>query len=397
MIIKHRKIPKALVSGVLCLSLVVLAVPSLGSVAQAQTTTDTSGNASTTMGTSTTNTTNTGTSTDANMMTSMSTTTSTSTGSTGSSTSSMPVITNVMASSSVDGMSATITWTTDIGATSQVAFGMMNGVATGTASSTMGMGSTTASTTGMMYSAYSAINSSMTTNHSLTLWNLMPNTQYHYQVISVDQSGNVSMSPDQTFMTTSMGMGSGTGTGSTSSTSTSTSTGMGTGSTGTTTGSTTDTTGNGGSTSTTTSSSTLTLQQLEDQIILLQQQIAILQGQVQMILGSSTIGNGGNGGTGNGSSTTGFHPAQPSQLTMIEPASRTIQPGSSVDFGGRNFAADEPVMVTLNGQWVANARADGGGNFTTGSVRMPTTSGIYVYTIRGLNSGISLQSTIVVQ
>src|SRR6185437_9018873 len=87
-------------------------------------------------------------------------------------------ITNV-ASSGVSATGATITWTTGVGATSQVKYG-----------TTSAYGSTT------------TLDSTMVTSHSQTLSGLTASTTYHYSVVSKDATNNQVSSPDATFTTT---------------------------------------------------------------------------------------------------------------------------------------------------------------------------------------------------
>ncbi len=133
---------------------------------------------------------------------------------------------------------ALISWTTDLGATSQVAYG-----------------------TSSAYTASSTLQSGLVTNHSVTLMGLTPNTTYHYQVLSGNGSTTASttMSADLMFTTTMTASSTGTGT--------------------------TTTTG------TTTNPDTSMLQQ---EIAQLQAQVAALQWQVQWLLDHQ----GNSGGTG---------------------------------------------------------------------------------------------------
>src|SRR5277367_3306902 len=90
----------------------------------------------------------------------------------------LPTISGV-ASSNITTSSATITWTTNTNTSSQVNYG------------------TTAA-----YGQKSALNSTLATSHSVTLSGLTVSTLYHYQVVSVDGSGNQVVSADFTFTTT---------------------------------------------------------------------------------------------------------------------------------------------------------------------------------------------------
>ncbi len=109
-----------------------------------------------------------------------STTTNATSTDTTSATSTTPVISSINASSTTDGLGATLTWTTDQTADSQVQYG------------------TTTS-----YGTFSARldQSPMVTTHSLALSNLAQNTMYHFQIFSRNASGMIGTSSDQTFMT----------------------------------------------------------------------------------------------------------------------------------------------------------------------------------------------------
>lgn len=91
---------------------------------------------------------------------------------------SAPVI-SAVTSGSITSTGATITWTTDVGATSQVNYG-----------------TTTA------YGQSSALNSSLVTSHSVALSGLTASTLYHFQVVSKDTNGTPATSSDFTFTTT---------------------------------------------------------------------------------------------------------------------------------------------------------------------------------------------------
>ncbi|MDO8335494.1 MAG: redoxin domain-containing protein [Candidatus Saccharibacteria bacterium] len=90
--------------------------------------------------------------------------------------SSAPVITNISAGT-ITSSSVTITWTTDIAATSVVNYG-----------TTSGYGSTSSDST------YS-------TSHTATLTGLTANTTYHYQVVSTSAAPLTTTSSDNTFTT----------------------------------------------------------------------------------------------------------------------------------------------------------------------------------------------------
>ena len=88
-----------------------------------------------------------------------------------------PAISDVRVAS-VGATTATITWSTDIAADTQVAYGL-----------TPAYGSTT------------PLNSSPTTSHTATLTGLGANRTYHFQVRSKDASGDLTVLPDRSFST----------------------------------------------------------------------------------------------------------------------------------------------------------------------------------------------------
>jgi hypothetical protein len=90
-----------------------------------------------------------------------------------------PPVISAVASSNITSSGATITWTTNVAATSQVNYG------------------TTAT-----YGQSSTLNSSLVTSHSVALTGLTASTLYHFQVKSTDASNNQASSTDFTFTTT---------------------------------------------------------------------------------------------------------------------------------------------------------------------------------------------------
>lgn len=89
-----------------------------------------------------------------------------------------PLVINNVAVSGVTAATATVSWTTNLSATSQVEYG-----------------------TTSAYSSSTALDHSLVTAHSQTLSGLQPSTTYHFRVASTDSSGNVARSPDGTFTT----------------------------------------------------------------------------------------------------------------------------------------------------------------------------------------------------
>ncbi|MCC7500647.1 hypothetical protein IT396_02495 [Candidatus Nomurabacteria bacterium] len=87
----------------------------------------------------------------------------------------------------------------------------------------------------------------------------------------------------------------------------------------------------------------------------------------------------------------------PSGSASIDNNGTTVQAGGHLDFVGRNFGRDETVNMTRNGTFVRTIQADGGGNFSTGSMSAPTTPGTYTYVFTGQTSGRTANSVITVQ
>jgi hypothetical protein len=88
----------------------------------------------------------------------------------------------------------------------------------------------------------------------------------------------------------------------------------------------------------------------------------------------------------------------PAQGTpSIDNNGTTVSPGGHLNFGGRNFGREETVNITLNGVLLRTAHADGGGNFSTGSMSAPITPGTYTYVFTGQSSGRTANSVITVQ
>lgn len=94
-----------------------------------------------------------------------------------------PVISNVSAGN-ITSSGATITWTTDENSDSQVEYGLTTS-----------------------YGNSTPLNTSLVISHSVSLSGLSANTLYHYRVKSKDASGNLAMSSDYTFTTSSGGGG----------------------------------------------------------------------------------------------------------------------------------------------------------------------------------------------
>jgi len=89
-----------------------------------------------------------------------------------------------VSSGSVTSSGATISWTTDKAATSQVQYGISSG-----------------------YGVLSTENLTLGTSHSITLADLEPSTTYHFRVKSTDEVSNITFSEDYTFTTSAASSG----------------------------------------------------------------------------------------------------------------------------------------------------------------------------------------------
>ncbi len=118
--------------------------------------------------------------------------------------------------------------------------------------------------------------------------------------------------------------------------------------------------------------------------------------------GTTNTGGGSTGGTGTttpptgGTGSTSTTTPPTTSTGSIDNPQRTIKAGQSTDFVGHNFGHEETVTITLGGSLIRTAHADGGGNFSTGSISVSTTSGTYTYVFKGQTSGISATATVTV-
>jgi peptidoglycan hydrolase-like protein with peptidoglycan-binding domain/phosphodiesterase/alkaline phosphatase D-like protein len=92
----------------------------------------------------------------------------------------LPVI-SLIVTAPVATSTATVTWTTNELANTQIEYG-----------------------TSTSYGFTSPLNTSFALTHSESLSNLFPNTTYHYRVISADGAGNLATSTDETFTTSAL-------------------------------------------------------------------------------------------------------------------------------------------------------------------------------------------------
>jgi hypothetical protein len=245
-----------------------------------------------------------------------------------------PIFSSINASSTTAGTGATISWNTDEPSSGQVAYG-----------------------TSLPYSTFSAFSGGTSTGHTINLSNLTPGTMYHFQLISMNASGTNAFSTDQVFMTASIATTSATSTATTTATTTP-------------------------PTATTTATSTDSqISSLRDLIDALQARVLALENKVAALM------NNQGGGTG---TTT---PPTSSRVATISPASVTLSAGSSIDFNGRGFAPEEHIVITRSGTTIGTAHADGGGNFSTGSMTLGSATSTATILFTG-SSGTTAQSNV---
>ncbi len=328
----------------------------------------------------------------------------------GTGTSSAPILSSIATTNSADGTGTTITWTTDQPSTSQVSYG---------SSSTS-------------YTNSTAADPNLVTNHSVTISGLTPQTTYYFEALSNNSSGAIGSVTGQSFTT-----GTTTSTNvSTSSPATTTPSGITLSATAS---SSNQTAGSPVSIAVAASNSgTSTGQGIVDVEVYdpsgnkaYQQAFAqdFSTTSIQNYTATFTpaaagtyvvkLGAFNSDWTQNylwnnsaltlqvtsSTSTASVSPVSPAPTTAnsgypgitLTPSSQTVSAGEHVDFNGRNFPHEEDINVYQNGVLAGKAHADGGGNFTTGSMTMPGTSGTYAYTFVGATTGVSMSSTIIVQ
>ena len=268
---------------------------------------------------------------------------------------------------------ALITWTTNEPATGQIRYG-----------------------TSTSYTATSTLQTIPALSHSQMLSGLMPDTLYHFAILSSIASGTATTSLDRMFVTRHAQV---------MSTSSSTSTSSATSTTGmASTTSATSTMGMGSTTASSTATTSPTLAEMQSEIVLLWNRIHVLENliaQLQLWIQMWMPAHGHtetSPGMGNGSGTN-LSTSTPTTAAMgtIDQNGSIGRVGGAIDFGGRHFGHEEAVLVTLGGTTIASAHADGGGNFSTGSLRLPMSAGTYSYSFRGQTSGIMSTATVTVQ
>lgn len=110
---------------------------------------------------------------------------------------------------------------------------------------------------------------------------------------------------------------------------------------------------------------------------------------LQWVINDLMNQGGSNGGGNNGG-------GQPAGTPSIDNNGMTVSRNGTIDFVGRNFGHEENVSITLSGSLLRTVHADGGGNFSTGSMQAPGTAGTYQYVFTGATSGRTATSTITV-
>jgi hypothetical protein len=356
-----------------------------------------------------------GTSSDESSSTATSTT-ATSTTATSTLETSVPVISSIATSPSSDGTNATITWTTDQPSTSQVIYG--------TASS--------------IYINSSAIDTNLVTGHSVTLSGLSPGMTYYFVLFSGNSAGMTSYTPEQMFVSTA------TSSTATSTVATSTSTTASTTAAvfelGAVTGTTQAYVGAPVSITATAENAGLDVGEGNVDIevydpsgnLAYQQTFAqdfstnhsesypisftpAMTGTYTVKVGAfdsawsknyswndnaltisvAAAGTSATTTTTTGTSSSTVNTSYPDMT--LTPTTESVVSNQHVDFNGRDFPHEEDVNVYDNGVWVSKAHADGGGNFTTGSLTMPSAAGTYTFTFVGATTGAEMSSTIIVQ
>ena len=245
-----------------------------------------------------------------------------------------PAITGVGVTDNGNG-TVSITWNTDIPGSSWVTYGLNSN-----------------------YTSSTTVNSNLSTSHSVTISGLTPGVRYHFMPNSTGSSGMNSTAIDYSFIMP---------------------------------GSTDNTDNDTSGTSTDVSALQSRVAALESQIASLQTLVASLQSQIQGLSnGSGSGASGGSSGNGSSNGTT----TQDVGTGVISSNNSSVRSGTSIDFTGRGYWGDEPVVVRSGGQTVTTAHADSAGNFSTGSLSVGSSTGNQTYTFTGSWSGITGQATV---
>jgi hypothetical protein len=251
-----------------------------------------------------------------------------------------PEVSGVLVWNNLDGRGATVTWITDVPATTRVYYG-----------------------TDQLYLVHATDDDvALTTSHSATLTDLEPGTSYYFTIASDDASSMSNSAVYYLFTTLSPVDATATSTAVTSTDSTSTA-----------------------AMSTDTTSLQARVSELESQVSALQSRIATLMAEVQALMSGSTSTGTTTTSVSSNSGATGS--------VSLTPSNASVRAGTSIDFNGRGFGADEPVSVMESGTIIATAHADSAGNFSTGSLPVSNTLGSRTYTFVGSRSGLTGTAT----
>ncbi|HEU5114881.1 MAG TPA: hypothetical protein VFT82_03895 [Candidatus Paceibacterota bacterium] len=263
---------------------------------------------------------------------------------------------------------ATVTWTTNVPATTQIFYGLSRGA----------------------YTSSTTIDNTLTTDHVAMMTNLGQNETYHFVASSDDANGANMASADQVLTMPGIKDGILNPSGTTAINASTTLLGAPFVNSNTN----TNAFLNGPVMNGTVLLGTAAdLPTLENMVIQLENQVNALRTEVSA-MGGGTVSSSNSSNTSTNASTTASSAATQGAAT-ITPSSSSVRNGSTVDFTGRGFWNNEPVTVMSNGTTIATAQADGGGNFSTGSLPVyASNGGSQTYTFTGQWSGITGSATV---
>jgi hypothetical protein len=78
----------------------------------------------------------------------------------------------------------------------------------------------------------------------------------------------------------------------------------------------------------------------------------------------------------------------------VDPSSWYLIPGSTIQFTGKNFAPNEPVIIQSAGNTINTVTTNNSGSFISPSVNTPSTGDVISYTFTGQNSHTSYSVTV---
>ena len=124
---------------------------------------------------------------------------------------------------------------------------------------------------------------------------------------------------------------------------------------------------------------------------------AMREGSIYINVLTSGFATGEIRGQLHGTATTSTGPGASGDTPTIMPSMSIAFTGQHIDFVGHNFPHETEINISRGGAIVAHSHADGGGNFSTGGLIMPTTPGTYIYTFTPVSGGTPVSATITVQ